>query len=357
MKVTKIPGLGDYGIYIDDVNLHNMSDDEWLEIGHLYLKNLVTIIRNCKADKNVFGDKIAVFGETRHQLESVLFQKYKVSKKQLTLWAFSDKESPLSEDDKKAIRSIPQFRTISDTGRNMAKVCGGYNADGTPKGLFADGELEWHSNESGTLTFTPGVALFAVENVVGSATGFVTTTDYYESVSESFRSELDDMVIVHKFTPGKINPGLNEYHDAIMRLNMCPNDDTKVPLVIQSPGGIKGLHYSINTINSIEGCTEKESKKIFDKINNELFVEKYQYDHWYKNNNDLLLFDNSITLHRRLGNIEDRLCYRIAHDYSNIQGGPYQPYFQPEYANRYIDEITEVVKVLKIENFPIPNKV
>ena len=36
--------------------------------------------------------------------------------------------------------------------------------------------------------------------MTGSATGFLQTVDYYESVSESFPSELDEMVLLHKYS-------------------------------------------------------------------------------------------------------------------------------------------------------------
>ena len=42
--------------------------------------------------------------------------------------------------------------------------------------MFAEGELLWHSNESGDIAFTPAVALLGVENVKQSATGFMVTT-------------------------------------------------------------------------------------------------------------------------------------------------------------------------------------
>ena len=46
MKVSKIPGLGRFGIYIDDVDFDNLTQEEWADIGKLHLINLVTIIRN-----------------------------------------------------------------------------------------------------------------------------------------------------------------------------------------------------------------------------------------------------------------------------------------------------------------------
>lgn len=352
MKISKIPGLGRFGIFIDDVNLQTITDDQWQEIGQLHMKNLVTIIRNSGADKDRQADLITKFGDTRYSLRAHLVNKYRMSFGDLVRLA-QENSSQLTDTDKKALASLIYTQEKTSNGKDVSRVTGGYDEEGHPIGLFAEGELLWHSNESGTLTWVPGVALLAHQNVVGSATGFVTTVDYYESVSESFRSELNDMILVHRFTPGKINPGLNEDQDAIMNLNMCPVD-SEVPMVIRSPGGLVGLHYSINTVYKIKGATEQESNKIFEAINRGLFTKKYIYDHWYQNNGDLCLFDNSITLHRRLGNIQGRMCYRIAHDYTNLQDGVYQPYFQSRFQKQYNREIRNMVKTLGIQNFKLP---
>jgi alpha-ketoglutarate-dependent taurine dioxygenase len=331
-----------------------ISDEEWMEIGRLHLQNLVTIIRDSNCTKHRQADLILKFGDTRYGVRSFLINKYNINWGSLVSLA-RDNSELLSETDRRCIQSLMLTQELTSNGKDVSRVTGGYNSEGLPLGLFAEGELLWHSNESGTLTWTPGVALLAHKNVVGSATGFVTTVDYYENVSNSFRSELDDMIILHKFTPGKINPGLNEKQDAVMNVNMCP-EDSEVPMVARSPGGLTGLHYSINTVHSIKGSAKEESDKIFNAINKELFTEKYTYDHWYKNNNDLCLFDNSITLHRRLGDIDGRLCYRIAHDYTNLQDGVYQPYLQPEFQQEYNQQIFKIVKTLGIKNFKLPKK-
>lgn len=353
MKVSKIPGLGSYGIIIDGVDLHAVTDEEWMEIGRLHMKNLVTVIRNCNGDKDRQADLITKWGDTRYCLRAFLMKKYDLSWAEIVKLA-RDRSDDLSELDRTAVRSLFNTQVKTANGKDVSLVTGGYDEEGHPLGLFAEGELLWHSNESGTLTWVPGVALLAHNNVVGSATGFVTTPDYYENVSESFRSELNDMIIEHRFTPGKINPGLNEQQDAIMNLNMCPEDDTEVPLVIRSPGGITGLHYSINTVHKIKGMSKADSDRVFEEINKGLFTDQYIYDHWYQNNNDLMLFDNSITLHRRLGNIQGRMCYRIAHDYTNLQNDVYQPYFQKKYQDQYNNKIKTIVKTTGIKNFKLP---
>jgi alpha-ketoglutarate-dependent taurine dioxygenase len=295
------------------------------------------------------------WGDTRYGIRYNIHKKYpqytwsEVVKLSLT-------NSPEIEDiDKLRLSNIARMQEVDpNTGRHIMRVTGKRDADGNALGMFAEGELLWHSNESGTLTFTPGVALLGAENMIGSSTGFLTTPDYYENVSNAFRSELDEMILIHCFTPGRINPGLRVEQDEVMHANMCPVDGTEIPIVMRSPGGIVGLHYSTNTIHSIKGMTEAESNAVFEEINKELFVEKYIYDHWYKSNNDFCLFDNSITLHRRLGDIKDRLCYRIQHDYSNLQKEFWQPYLKEEYAKKYEEEIIDFVNTADIKDFKLP---
>ena len=353
MKISKIPGLGRFGIFIDDVDLSTITPDEWMAIGKLHMEHLVTIIRNANCTPERQYDLVTQFGEPRYGLKAYLLKKYAPIEWPELFQLAREKNSILSKHDINAINSIVSTQENLGNGKDVNRVAGGYDDDGNPKGLFADGELLWHSNESGTLTWTPGVALLGGKNVVGSATGFLTTVDYYESLSESFRSELNEMILVHKFTPGKINPGLSEEQDALIHLNMCP-EDAEVPMVARSPGGHIGLHYSINTTHQIKGISKSESDRVFNEINKGLFVDKYIYDHWYQGDNDLCLFDNSITLHRRLGNIDGRVCYRIAHDYTNLQDGVYQPYFQKPFQLAYNKQIREIVTTYGIKNFKLP---
>jgi alpha-ketoglutarate-dependent taurine dioxygenase len=355
MKVSKIPGLGRFGIFIDDVDFDLLSDQEWEEIGKLHLENFVTIIRDCNLRWQNQPEWLMKWGDTRYGIRYNILKKYsgytwsKVVKLAL-------ENSPLIDEiDKIRLANIAKMQEIDPhTGRHVMRVSGKKDEDGHPLGMFAEGELLWHSNESGTLTFTPGVALLGGEGMIGSSTGFLTTPDYYENVSNSFRSELDEMILIHRFTPGRINPGLRIEQDEVMHANMCPVDDVEIPIVMRSPGGIIGLHYSINTIYGIKGATKEESDKIFETINKELFVEKYIYDHWYKSNNDLCLFDNSITLHRRLGSTENRLAYRVQHDYSNLQKDFWQPYLKEEYAKKYKEEIIDFVTTAGIKDFKLP---
>jgi hypothetical protein len=163
------------------------------------------------------------------------------------------------------------------------------------------------------------------------------------------------MIIMHRFIPGAINPGLRQDQDEIVHHNMCPVNDIEIPMTIVSPGGIKGLHYSINTAYSIKGMSKENSDKVFEEINKELFVDKYIYDHWYQSDHDLCLFDNSITLHRRLGDIKERVCHRVPHDYTRIHENFWRPYHQPDVAKQYEDEMLHYIDLCKVKGYRMPD--
>ena len=63
---------------------------------------------------------------------------------------------------------------------------------------------------------------------------------------------------------------------------------------------------------------------------------RYIYEHWYKSNRDILLFDNSITLHNRKiennGTIPNRIGLRIQFDYNNLIEN-YEPFVHHQQYN------------------------
>jgi alpha-ketoglutarate-dependent taurine dioxygenase len=355
MKVTKIPGCGSYGVFIDGVDFNHITDDEWMEIGKIHLKEMVTIIRDTKLkDVSTYTRFMKKWGRDRFSTTAIFFERYPdwdgTAQMALT-------DPKWSEDDRMCIKEFINVKEHNNTEQgDVLKVTGDKDKDGNPLGMFAEGELLWHSNESGNIAFSPGVALLGFRGTTKSSTGFLTTVDYYESVSESFRSELDDMIAIHNFTPGKINPGLRDIQDNVMYKNMAPHENEEIPMVITSPGGHKGLHYSFNTVTGIKGMSQIEADKLLEQIRKDLCVDEYIYDHWYEQDGDLCLFDNSITQHRRQGSTDGRLCYRYQYDYTALQDGPWMTYKQQPYIDRYIDTITRYVKVIGIDHFHLPKK-
>jgi alpha-ketoglutarate-dependent taurine dioxygenase len=354
MKISKIPGLGRFGHFIDNLDFNTLTDEQWMEIGQLHLNGLVTIIRNANISVADYEARMNQWGTTRVLQIYRLLKKYQPNTIADLLHKDQINGVPVAEEDRSWVQHALRMMAEDDGQKllTVLRVSGIKDSDGQPMGMFAEGELLWHSNESGNLCFAPGVALYGHSGVQGSATGFVTTVDWYECQSNSFRSELDEMIVEHQFIPGRINPGLNADQDFIMYKNMCP-EDRQLPLVMTSPGGHRGLHYSVNTITGIKGMTAEESRAVFDQINTTLFVPENIYDHWYANDRDICLFDNSITLHRRLGGIASRMCYRIQYD-QGVLAPNYNPYTQEPWASEYAQVIKDVNQTCGIDHKPRP---
>lgn len=342
MKISKIPGLGRFGVFIDDLDFNNITDEEWMEIGKLHLESLVTIIRNVNVAPKEYQRRIEQWGEPIGLAKYRIYKKYKTTKIIQLLTDTEINGVPVDEEDREWLKTTMKiFLKDDDQFTKIIKVTGTRDESGKPTGMFSQGELLWHANESGNLCFSPGVSLLGVAGMVGSSTSFVTTTDWYEKQSESFRSELDEMMILHSYSPGKISPGLPSDEDRISYKSFCPVDNV-LPLVINSPGGIKGLHYTVNTTKSIVGMSQEESDKLFKHIDDTLFTDEYVYNHWYAQDNDLCLFDNSITLHKRLGGVTERMAYRIQFDYGRIRPADYNPYFQEPFKSQYREELQDL---------------
>lgn len=355
MKISKIPGFGNYGQFIDDLDFSTLSQEEWMEIGRSHLKNLLTIIRNPRGlTKDEYVERIAQFGPTKGSVRANFARKYG-----RLIDAFDpDSMKGVEEDDEKFLNQRKYMLEKTEKGNILSRVYGGKDEQGRLLGSFDSGDLGWHSNESSQLTFAPEVAFMGSENMVNSATGFLQTADYYETVSNSFRSELDDMVIVHTYKEGAISPAetINPEFQRQIRLNFCPVEDAETPMVLTSPGGIRGLHYTINSAYRIKGMSDQESDRIFKMIDQELFQDKYSYYHYYQCDNDLLLFDNSITLHCRLRGEPNRKAYRIQYEPCHLLDDAWYPYDDARFLDEYIDRTHELVNILQIKDFKLPVK-
>jgi len=334
-RITDIPNLEGYGVFVDDIDFKHLTKEEWIDLGKLHLNKLVMVIRNSGLkNKRVFYRVLKKWGEHRQNYAAIVFSKYPWAEGQVEKLLSS---SEVSQEDKEYIKEFKRIGGHNRQEGNILRVTG-KKINGYRTGLFAHGELLWHSNECGDLAFTPGVALLGQHGMTKSATGFMVTTPYYYSVSDSIRSELDEMVLTHNFVEGKINAnGENN----IVYKNMCPFPNTEIPMVIQSPAGIKGLHYSFNTV------TGSNNDRLLAEVKKGL--EKYTYDYWWENDDDLLIFDNTIVQHRRLGDTTDRLCLRYQFDYTYLQDDLYQPYLQEPYITRYTERVQKFHKLLQHE--------
>ena len=319
MKITPIPELKGYGVFVDGIDIKQLTRDQWMSLGKLQMEQLVMVIRNTGININHFHKVMKMWGKCRQN--------------------YAAKEEHSSEIAKEYARIGGHAKT-----GHIVRVA-------ENNGLFGSGELLWHSNESGDIAFTPGVALLGDHGMKKSATGFMVSSPYYYSLPESFRSELDELILIHNFQEGKINA--NDENNVVYK-NMCPDPETEIPLVIQSPAGIKGLHFPYNTTTRIKDFSQEDSIRILNELR--WGLSSYTYDYWWENDDDLVIFDNSIVQHRMLGDTTDRLCYRYQFDYTYLQykvtGKPYMPYLQEPYISRYKEKMADITKVFPVFGYP-----
>jgi alpha-ketoglutarate-dependent taurine dioxygenase len=345
MKISRISNFGNFGVYVDDIDMNNITEDEWTELGKLFVKELLVIFRNIKIDKTQYLDWMPKWGPLKSNIRMQFYKKYGKG--------FDSRDSStwdsVSEEDRRWLEIRSAQLEESGDGRFLTRVYGRKDAEGRSLGYFSHGEVEWHANESSSLLFSPGVALLGWEMMENSATCFVQTVDLYESLDESFRAELDEMVLVHEYNPGRLNE--NELTDSTlayhMKLAFCPIDGTETPLVITAPNGRKGLRYTVNTRARIKNASDNETQKIFDRLDKLVFDEKWIHNHWYeKDRSDLLCFDNSVTLHKRIGGHEDRKAFRQQFDLSPLLDNPWEPWkHQPKYHEIYKEDITQLINL------------
>ena len=354
MKTSKIPGLGRFGLFIDDLRYEDITPELWNEIATLYLDNLVIIIRNCDFDLKQFEELTLKWGDGTSTFLVNITKKYGFA----DVFQFANNMSKLNltDEEKQWFRAVDKIKATDIDKEKAAavRVTSRRDSNGDFMGMFPDGDLLWHANESGNFLFAPSVSFYGYADVIGSSTGFLTTADWYEEQTESFRSELDDMILIHDFTKNRFTPELSEdEQQVIIKNNMCP-ERCELPMVMQSPGGIKGLHYTItSTVAGIKGATDSEFKKITDNINKTLLVDKYIYDHWYKSR-DLIFLDNTISLHRRQGDLSTgRLGYRIQHNLRYIQRVD-SLYLKEPWKSQYKKEINEMNNILGYTDERIP---
>jgi hypothetical protein len=330
MKISKAPGLGRFGAIVDDFDYDSI--EAWQELKELNLKSLVTLVRGNNTDVfNKVVKNIPIVGRARRTREAILEKQYGED--------FYLNPDKWNEYDRQALAANKRWSTsFSELPNNWGAVSGKLDDTGKAMGVFAGSRCLWHSNESGCYYFSPLVVLYGHQGMVGSSTGFCSSADWYEKQSESFRSELDELVAFHDYKPYAIGPDADEQHEAAMRRNFTQFGGAEIPLVIKSPGGIKGLHFTEGTITHFVGMSKKDSDALMAKLLKELYVEEYMWNSWWPNDRgDLMLFDNTIVAHNRtirpnldmVKFIENRIAYRHPCDYRGMND--YEPFFQEKY--------------------------
>lgn len=310
MKTRKLDGFGSLGVEVYDLDLKTCTDDDIKQLGQIVIDQLVVYVNadNCSISPERLNHIAHVFGDPFGGIDQSAYKMVEEKRR----------NHQLTRQDLKALRELRKIRVGLEQYPGMIRVTGMKDDEGDYIGMFAEGELDWHSDRQGTGNFVPMIMLQAVEGTVGTSTEFLQTADAYELLTPEWKNIIDNLIGVHRYTPGKMAPGLNASQDNILRMNMCPIDDSEVPLVCYSPGGRKGIRLSYNTLDHFKGFSHKESNEILQFIMQHFLRPEYVY-HQDWNNGDLIFMDQTITVHRRpTKDCSKRVMIRQTCNFDNI---------------------------------------
>jgi hypothetical protein len=338
MKVTHIPGMGSFGAFVDDFEWD--QPDAYKELRDVNMKTLLTVVR----------------GKGQDNFMNLVEHSPNLVTRRPNRWSLKyNVENPIPYMDEEEKRSLELYKylAVGNHAPGWHRVSGKTTDKGELMGIFGDTELGWHSNEFMSYDFSPLVVLYGSENMTNSATSFFQTVDWYNRQTESFKSVLDELICICKYEPRKVIPNGRDKDIEMVKLLNNTGKDFRIPLVFTSPGGHKGLHYG-HFVTGFEGMSQQESDKILGILEKYFFESGDEYDYWWANDTgDMLLFDNSVMMHRRkmdpklYGVREDmtarlhvRIGHRITGDYAEHEdyNGFTQPEFR-EYRQQTIDKL------------------
>ena len=76
-RITDIPNLDGYGVFVDGIDFKQLTKGEWKELGKLYMNKLVMIIRKSGLkNKKVFHKVLSKWGEHRQNYAAITFGKF-----------------------------------------------------------------------------------------------------------------------------------------------------------------------------------------------------------------------------------------------------------------------------------------
>jgi alpha-ketoglutarate-dependent taurine dioxygenase len=173
-----------------------------------------------------------------------------------------------------------------------------------PKGLFANGELDWHSDQCAFDDAPRVIGLQSVSDTQNSQTQFLCTHDAYELLSADMKSTVKELVCKHKWTDGIMAPGLNQIQTLLIHYNMCPLDGQETRLYSESVTGLPGIKFPSHSFDGFVGMSRTESDRLLAELKQSIYQERYVYTQNWQDG-EIVFMDQEITLHKRPTNVKD----------------------------------------------------
>lgn len=202
----------------------------------------------------------------------------------------------------------------------LYRVTNERDVNGEKIGIFADKELDWHSNGNGRPSGRECcVALYCVRPGENSITSFCDTRAAYNALPSDIKEIVNDVDCTFQFK----NNTFYHLDDDDKELVMFDNKEyfpegVVKPLVYTHPfTNESGLYFTFHYIQKMW----RRSGKLLDEVwlkqylLDWVFQEKWIYHHDNWQSGDLIFMDQFHSIHRRNEVTGDRFLYRITLDY------------------------------------------
>jgi len=201
----------------------------------------------------------------------------------------------------------------------LMRVTNERDESGEKTGIFADLELDWHSNGNGRDQGKEScVALYCVHEGTDSVTSFCDVRQAYRDLPLEIKEEVDYIEAMYKFERGTFY----DLQEDDKELEMFENrgvykDGIKRNIIYRHPfDGDPGIYWSHHYIKEVVGNTTPW-ETMYEYLMKHVFQEKYiAHHHWEPE--DLLFMDQWHSLHKRNAVKGHRLLYRTAMDYRHV---------------------------------------
>ena len=284
----KIKPLDHCGVEITDIDICNLSADDYKEINEIFLQHLVIVLRN-------------------QPLLAIPYARLVQSIGNIANWGQCIHDS---RENYIAPGSIPNIDPFTFTGPDHAfpvQRVTGKRINGEPSGIFGTGKLDWHCNMNGP-DRARGVALQGVSGIAGTSTSWMDTTLAYAAMSDELKARCAGVVGRFEYAPEIWAEGLESWQYEYMLRNK--EDFYNMPLVNVSERGRPGLYFHYHN-----KCTFPSDPELFDILKEHCFKPEFIYTHFWEPG-DIVISDQLITLHKRDQDDPSILAERILHRYT-----------------------------------------
>jgi alpha-ketoglutarate-dependent taurine dioxygenase len=266
-----------------DMDISRMSDEEIREFGKNIIKDNVVIARNQNLDKVNLNRILNVIGTVKYSEQNLFFLDSDIS--------------------------------------SLARVTNRRDEQGKKTGIFADKELDWHSNGNNRRSGRECcVMLYCVAPGIDSITSFCDTRKAYDELTPELREIVNDVDCTFKFMNNTFYHLEEDDHELAMFSNSRTYPDGIVkPLVYTHPfSGERGLYFTFHSIDKMwrRSGAALDTQWLRTTLFEHVFQEKYIHHHSWSSG-DLIFMDQFHSIHKRNEVKGDRFLYRATLDYSN----------------------------------------